>query len=123
MADTELGARLEALETRVHELEQQLGEQSAGNHRWPKRDDNTVVTEEFGPEDAIAATERRSITRQTVDCIKHFESAYGAPASIEHILEELTERGYETGDILDVIDTLQRQGNIYEPESDHVRVV
>lgn len=114
----QLETRIDELEARVYELERQQGQQD-----WPETDDSLVFTDSFGPEDLLEnAEERRSVRQAILDTIKHFESAYGEATPINYVHETLRE-DYDGERVLEEIDDLREQGEIYEPESDCVKVV
>lgn len=123
--NTELRERVAELETRVQELEQLVEPQTQESTTSDTIADVEIMDSSvFESDDVVAKTaERNTIIKETLALVREFEAAYGEPVPIDHLIEELNNEGYETSDVLDVIDRLRRQGDIYEPVSDCVKVV
>lgn len=116
-----MSSELQRLETRINELEARIDE----------LEQQTELTPINGPVDVPDAILRlnddrpQPSLRQVVrDEISHFERAYGKAAPLDYVVEEVAaQEAADTGDVLEVIDQLRREGSIYEPTEGHVRVV
>lgn len=112
----QLEHRVNVLEKRVIELEQELREAKPATTHHVSTDDVELVT----------SSDRTYVTlRQAVlDTISEFERAYGNSAPTDYITDQVAdEEDRETDDVKEVLDTLTQEGSIYEPIADHVRVV
>lgn len=74
--------------------------------------------EVVGTGDADLRTMRQAVT----DTIEYHESEYGDAAPIDYVHKTLRE-DYDGERVLEAIDQLREQGEIYEPQSDHLKVV
>lgn len=106
--------RLDELEARVCALEDQQ------NASTPLNTQDEFVSIPLANGDTHA---RPSLRQELLDAITGFERAYGDSAPIEYVNEELLDQGYDTDEVRDTIDQLLREGSIYEPVDDHVKVV
>jgi DNA replicative helicase MCM subunit Mcm2 (Cdc46/Mcm family) len=113
----QLEARIDELETRIATLEGQQNESRQPTiHTVPIIDDTVEVV--------TGSDTKCSTIRQTaIETIEHFESAYGEAPPTDYVVEELTEQGHDTAAVRNLLDDLRRKGTIYEPKTDHVRVV
>lgn len=57
------------------------------------------------------------------DRIADYEAAIGSAAPIEAVIEDVATDGYDTADVRHEVNLLLREGHIYKPDSDTVRVV
>lgn len=119
----ELEARIEALEQQQqnapHPSELKGMGASAADEEYPgtrllraEREEGEVV------DDADLRTMRQAVT----DTIEYHESEYGDAAPIDYVHKTLRE-DYDGERVLEAIDQLREQGEIYEPQSDHLKVV
>lgn len=106
-------ARIEALEHRVRELEQQ--------QKAPLPVESNSILQLIEEADAYAS-ERQSLRQQIMETIENFESAYGDAAPIAFVLRSVRDEGYDDEAIMDAFDVLVRDGAIYKPDADTVRV-
>lgn len=127
MANAEIKARVEALESRVAELEQEVDNQSNPT----ERDRFDSVRDQLADVDELLedrSTREATVRRQVLDRIRNYERAYGSAAPIDVVVGDVAKEGHDTADVAQTIDQLVREGEIYNPDADNpdsdtVRVV
>lgn len=115
MSDTDLDARITEIEQRLTQLEQLVASTCTVLDGREVENDTTEV-------EMDRESERATIRRAVIETITHFEQAYGESPPIDSVVEELADQGHDTDDVQTVIDALQRDGLVYEPHPEHVRV-
>lgn len=115
MTDSEqLETRIDALEARISELEQQLDSDAEPTNSAMTIDDLEVVSGDGS----------RSLRQVVRDTITEFERIYGEPAPIEYVVEEVAaQEAEDTSDVAATLTQLLQDGSIYKPTDGLVRVV
>lgn len=123
ISEQQLEDRIDELETRIGDLEQQLDEKPRRLEAHTSLDAHTAEpTDRIVQEVNEEASEQRSLRRTVKDTIGNFESEYGEAAPIDYVHKSLREE-FDGGAVLETIDRLREEGEIYEPTSDNLRTV
>lgn len=114
------------LEKRVEELEERIStieQQQDGDSDRSEIDDSLDFRDEFDLDSVVVdADERRTLRVSVKETIKYYESTYGEDTPIDFVHTALRD-DYDGKAVLETIDQLRREGEIYEPVSDCVRTV
>jgi DNA replicative helicase MCM subunit Mcm2 (Cdc46/Mcm family) len=107
------------LETRIDELEARLDEVEAllEPEEPPTSLDSTM------PFTVEPVGESRSIRADVKNHIDECRPSGGESAPTQLVIEGLIADGYDESDVKHTLETMRREGEIYEPIDDHLRVV
>lgn len=132
MSDAETQERLDELENRIDRLEQLHAESEKALSDETIRDieatdgelerGETISQEEM--KRRLGLDEEEPPLRTVIrDAIDSFEEAIDSPAPTDIIAKDVAAEGYDIADVRHEMDLLLREGEIYKPDSDTVKVV